>query len=177
VLAELVEGNLLAAQQEIDKLALSPRETPLTAADIEQWVANSARFDSFRLIDCMLAGRLGDCLRVAGGLQRIDVAIQAVSGALHHEISMMMGAHRTQAAGKGLEAYFRSRRIWPARQAAIRGAMNRLGMGALQKAMLLLARIDRQGKGMAPGDPWQTLDDLLAVMCTERGRSPGGAVV
>ena len=86
MLADLVEGNLLAAQQEIDKLVMLEKEGRVTAADVTRAVADSSRFDAFRLVECVLLGQLGECLRVASGLQRTGEAIQAVSGALYREL-------------------------------------------------------------------------------------------
>lgn len=165
LLADLVEGNLLAAQQEIDKLVLLKPGARITAEDISRSVANSSRFDSFRLVECALLGQLGECLRVASGLQRSGVAIQAVSGALYRELTIADTVRAAVAAGENEASVFKRFRIWPARQAPLRSALQRLSEFQLGEAFRTLALIDRQSKGRACGDPWQTLDRMLWSMC------------
>jgi len=165
MLADLVEGNLLAAQQEIDKLVLLKPGARINAQDVTQAVANSARFDAFRLVECALQGQLGECLRVASGLQRTGVAIQAVSGALYREITLLDTVRVAVSNGEGESAVFGKLRIWPARQAPMRQALQRLSEYALSESFRTLALIDLQSKGRASGDPWQTLDHLLWFLC------------
>ena len=165
MLADLVEGNLLAAQQEIDKLLLLEQGPKVSAEDVTRAVANSARFDAFRLVECALQGRLGECLRVASGLQRTDVAIQAVSGALHRELILTDTVRAAVQSGENESSVFGKLRIWPARQGPIRQALQRLSVFDFGESFRALALIDRQSKGRAQGDPWQTLDHLLWFLC------------
>jgi len=165
LLAELAEGNLLAAQQEIDKLLLLGQDRRVTANDVTRSAANSARFDSFRLVECVLQGRLGDCLRVAAGLQRTGVAIQAVSGALYRELIVLDTCRAAFDAGEPESAVFGRLRIWPARQGPVRQALGRLSDIELGDSLRALALIDRQSKGRAAGDAWQTLDRLIWFLC------------
>jgi len=165
ILADLVEGNLLAAQQEIDKLNLLGRGPRVSAGDINQAVANSTRFDAFRLVECALQGKLDECLRVASGLQRTAVAIQAVSGALYRELTVADTVRNAIRTGENESAVFGKLRIWPARQSPIRQALRRLSEADLGDSFRALALIDRQSKGRAGGDPWQTLDRLLWFLC------------
>ena len=171
LLAELVEGNLLAAQQEIDKLLLTGKTGRVTVEEVTKSVANSARFDSFRLVDSALAGQLGDCLRVASGLQRTGVAIQLVYAALYRELSMADSVRAAVAAGGNEASAFKKLRIWPARQGVIRQALGRLSATDFGDSFRTLSLIDRQSKGRAQGDAWQTLDRLLWFLCDPRGAS------
>lgn len=170
MLADLVEGNLLAAQQEIDKLVLLKPGASITARDINQAVANSARFDAFRLVECALLGQLGECLRVSSGLQRTGVAIQAVSGALYRELTVADTVRAAVSGGESESAVFGKLRIWQSRQGPMRQLLRRLNPSALAASFRALALIDRQSKGRAGGDPWQTLDRLLVQLC-----DPGAA--
>ncbi|MBT8049397.1 MAG: DNA polymerase III subunit delta [Gammaproteobacteria bacterium] len=165
MLADLVEGNLLAAQQEIDKLLLLEQGAKVTAEDVTRAVANSSRFDAFRLVECALQGRLDECLRVASGLKRTNVAIQAVSGALHRELTLADTVRVAARSGESESAVFGRLRIWPARQGPIRRAVNQLSEYDFGESFRALTLIDRQSKGRAPGDPWQTLDRLLWHLC------------
>jgi DNA polymerase-3 subunit delta len=168
MLADLVEGNLLAAQQEIDKLVLLKPGARVTAEDITRAVANSTRFDAFRLVECALQGQLGECLRVAAGLQRTGVAIQLVSGALYRELTLLDTVRAAVSSGESESAVFGKLRIWQARQGPMRQALQRLPEFALGECFRALALIDRQSKGRASGDPWQTLDHMLSYVCDPR---------
>lgn len=165
LLASLVEGNLLAAQQEIDKLVLLARDTRVTADDVERAVANSARFDAFRLVECLLQGQLDEGLRVAAGLQRTGVAIQIVTGAIYRELSLAESVRSAIGAGENEAAVFGRLRVWPNRQAPMRQALRRLSARHFGDAFRALGLIDRQSKGRAQGDAWQTLDHLLWSLC------------
>lgn len=165
LLAELVEGNLLAAQQEIDKLLMLGQAREVTVDDVTRAVADSARFDAFRLVECALGGRLDECLRVAAGLQRTGVPIQAVTGALYRELMLVDSARAAIGAGESESAVFGRLRIWPARQAPMRQALRRLSARRCGDAFRALGLIDRQSKGRADGEPWQTLDRLLWALC------------
>jgi DNA polymerase-3 subunit delta len=165
LLAELVEGNLLAAQQEIDKLLLLDHAARVTVDDVARSAANSSRFDSFRLVECALQGALDECLRVAAGLQRTGVAIQAVTGAMYRELSVADQARSALCAGESEATVFGRLRVWPARQAPMRKALGRLSEFQFAEVFRALGLIDRQSKGRAPGDAWQTLDRLLWFLC------------
>jgi DNA polymerase-3 subunit delta len=172
LLAELVEGNLLAAQQEIDKLVLLDHVAKVTVDDVSRAVANSARFDSFRLVECALAGAPDECLRVAAGLQRTGVAIQAVTGAMYRELMVAESARAAMKAGESESAVFGRLRIWPARQGAMRSALGRLSEFHFGEVFRTLSLIDRQSKGRAEGDAWQTLDRLLWFLCDPAAVDP-----
>lgn len=165
LLADLVEGNLLAAQQEIDKLLMLGGNSRVSAEDVTRMVADSARFDSFRLVESVLAGRLADCLRVAAGLQRTGVAIQAVTGALYRELMLADSVRVAVESGDSESQAFSRLRIWPARQAPMRQALRRLSARHFGEAFRSLGLIDRQSKGRAQGDSWQSLDRLLWFLC------------
>lgn len=165
LLAELVEGNLLAAQQEIDKLLLTGVADRVTVDDVTKAVANSARFDSFRLVDCALAGQLGECLRVASGLQRTGVAIQLVYAALYRELTLADTVRAATANGENEAVVLKRLHVWPARQGAMRRALGRLSAVDFDEAFRALSLVDRQSKGRAQGDAWQTLDRLLWFLC------------
>jgi DNA polymerase-3 subunit delta len=165
LLAELVEGNLLAAQQEIDKMLLLGQGERVTADDVARVVADSSRFDAFRLVECTLLGRLDECLRVAAGLQRTGTAIQAVTGAMYRELSVADSVRAAVESGENESAAFGRLHIWQARQGPIRQALRRLDAFHFGECFRALGLIDRQSKGRAKGDPWQTLDRLLWFLC------------
>ena len=165
LLAELVEGNLLAAQQEIDKMLMLGGDGRVRSEDVTRAVADSARFDAFRLVDCALAGRLDECLRVAAGLQRTGVAIQPVTGALYRELMVADGVRSAVEAGDSESQAFGRLRVWQSRQGPMRQLLRRLSGRQFEEAFRTLGLIDRQSKGRAAGDPWQSLDRLLWFLC------------
>ena len=165
LLADLVEGNLLAAQQEIDKLLLLDQGSKVTAQLIHRSVASSARFDSFRLVECSLLGRLDECLRVVSGLHRMNTPIQPVVGALYRELSLAGTVGAAIRSGENESSVFRKFNVWPARQGPMKAAIRRLSEYNLDDSFRSLALIDRQSKGRAAGDPWQSLDRLIWHLC------------
>jgi DNA polymerase-3 subunit delta len=172
LLAELVEGNLLAAQQEIEKLVLRNHAARVTVDDVTAAVASSARFDSFRLVECALQGTLDECLRVAAGLQRTGVPIQIVTGAMYRELSVADTVRAALQAGEKEAAVYRRLRVWPARQGPMRRALGRLTAYQVGEVFRALGLIDRQSKGRAAGDAWQTLDRLLWYLCDPAAVDP-----
>lgn len=168
MLAELVEGNLLAAQQEIDKLAMLRGGQAISAADIESSVVNSSRFDGFRLAECVLRGEISESLRVVAGLQRNDVAIQPVSAALYNELALVGALLEVHQEGGNERSFFTRARVWPMRQGPMKMAAQRLTTEQLGKAFRYLATIDLQGKGQAAGNAWRTLDQLVMFLCRPR---------
>ncbi len=165
VLADRLEGNLLAAQQEIDKLALSRGEGDISADDVLEAVADSSRFDAFLLVERIMEGNLADGLRVASGLRRTGVPIFLVSGALIRALRTVEAYRLAMRDGQPERTVFRQLNVWQSRQPALRDAARRLNGKRLADAWSRLAEIDRQGKGRAFGDPWHSLDHLVTRLC------------
>lgn len=172
LLANLAEGNLLAAQQEIDKLMMLDPSGTVSAEMIRQSSANNSRFDAFRLGECLLAGRADNCLKVAAGLQRTGVAIQEVAGALNYQLTQLNAVHCAVHGGESEQAALDRLRVFRMAQPVFRDALRRLSGRQIGDSFRALALIDRQGKGRASGDPWQSLNGLLLKMCTG-GARPG----
>jgi DNA polymerase-3 subunit delta len=165
LLAELVEGNLLAAQQEIDKLVLLGSSGKITVDLIRESVGNSSRFDAFRLTECLLAGRADDCLRVASGLRRTGVVIQIVTAALSYQLGQLNEVHNAIANGENEARAFGRFRVFKMNQPLFRLALRRVSGKQLGDTFRALSLVDRQSKGRAAGDPWQTLDSMILGFC------------
>jgi DNA polymerase-3 subunit delta len=166
ILADRLEGNLLAARQEIDRLALIKGAGPVTAEDVMRVVADSSRFDAFALAEHLLSGNLHNGLRVAAGLKRMGTPLPLLLGALLRELKTTEAFRLAMRAGEQESVVFRRLNIWYNRQNTIRTAARRLHTRKLFEAFKLLALIDRQSKGRAAGDPWQNLDTLLLQLST-----------
>jgi DNA polymerase-3 subunit delta len=159
-LAARVEGNSLAAAQEIDKLVLLCGGQPLDAQTLERLVADSARFDAFQLGDAALAGHAARALRILDGLRAEGEPVPVLLGAILYPLQLLARL----AATTQPTALFRAERIWPAREALYRKALLR-GEGAhWQRCLLHAGWIDRIAKGRAIGDAWQELERLVLAI-------------
>jgi len=166
LLAERVEGNLLAAAQEIDKLLLLYGPGQLEFEQVNAAVADSASYDAFRLAEAILNGDAASALRIAAGLERAALARPLVVAALARECSLLVQWQQL-AAREGIQKAFADLRIWPARQGPLRRAAERLGPGGAQRALGALAGLDRLAKGQERGDFAIALDRLI-LECSGR---------
>ena len=163
-LAERVEGNLLAAAQEIDKLVLLDEGGVLDAARMQALVADAARFDVFRLMDAALNGQGALALRMLAGLRAEGEAVPALLGMVVMELLRAAKLAQVQAAGGNLAAEFRAQRVWDAKQPAYRRALQRHPPPRWEQFVAEAGRIDRIAKGRGEGDPWQRLERLLLAV-------------
>ena len=161
LLADRLEGNLLAAKQEIDRLALIKGAGTVTVDDVLKVVADSSRFDAFALAEHMLTGNLRDGLRVAAGLKRMGTPLPLLLGALLRELKTTEAFRLAMRGGEQETTVFRRLNVWQNRQNTVRSAARRLDTRKLFGAFKMLSLIDRQSKGRAAGDPWQSIDTLL----------------
>ncbi len=178
-LAERVEGNLLAAAQEIDKLALllcdapadatskgpAARATrPLDVQTLESLVADASRYDVFRLIDAAMNGQAPLVLRVIAGLRAEGDAVPGLLGMIVMELQRGAALARVQAGGGNLAAAFKAQRIWDARQPMYRRALQRHLPESWDAMLAQAGLVDRIAKGRAPGDAWRALERLMLAL-------------
>lgn len=167
LLAERVEGNLLAAQQEIEKLSLIV-SGDLDRAAMEKAVTNSARYDVFSLVDKALAGNSVEALRTLRGLREEGTEGTVLLWSFVRELRQLLSIQEKVSQGTRLELAIREMGIWEKRQPLVQKAAKRLSLNAV-KALLLLAReTDRQIKGATDGNPWQTLNELTMGLAGHR---------
>jgi DNA polymerase-3 subunit delta len=160
ILASKVEGNLLAAAQEIEKLYVLYGAVSLTNQQIIDVVADNSRFDVFKLTDSILAAKVDRVYRILSGLRAEGVAAPVVLWALTREARSLLKIKRALAQGQNKAAVFKNNQIWDKRQQLVSDALNRLDDHDLNSILVLGATADRQIKGQQQGDAWQT---LLAV--------------
>lgn len=168
VLVERVEGNLLAAAQEVDKLALLVPGARLDAPAMAQAVADSARYNVFALLESALAGDAARALRMSASLCAEGDSVLALMGWVAGEVRRIAGYAAVAAAGNDVGAAMRADRVWDSRQALYRRALQRHSALHWERFVGLCAQIDRIAKGRAEGDPWQVLDRLLAAIAEPR---------
>ena len=164
-LAERLEGNLLAAAQEVDRLALLYPGARLNLDQVREAVADSARFDAFRLVELTLSGQPGAALRCVRGLRETDTAPAAVIWALGREVEV---AWQVATSRQPAARIFAELKVWPSRQGAIEACIHRLGARRLDALIPRLSLLDRLSKGQADGAFWVELERL----CMELARSP-----
>jgi DNA polymerase III subunit delta len=160
-LADSVEGNLLAAHQEIQKLALVAPEGELTFEAVREAVLNVARYDAGDLTSAMLSGERARLVRVLEGLRGEGEAEARLVWIVAEEIRAVTRVQAGLGSGRDLSALLSESRIWgDARKAAVGGAARKFKRRALESALGHAARIDRIVKGVAQGDAW---DELLQL--------------
>lgn len=153
-LAERVEGNLLAAHQEVQKLGLLLPKGELSAAQVNEAVANVARYDAHDCAAALLAGDAARYVRVLDGLRGEGESPVFILWALAEELRALARIQQGLEAGRPIELLLRENRVWGERQALIRSAAKRYPRTALERALAHAARIDRATKGVGPGAPW-----------------------
>lgn len=165
-IANHVEGNLLAAHQEILKLGLLYGEGELTASQVEAAVLNVARYDIDMLRQALLTGDAARCARLLDGLRGEGAPAPLVLWALANEIRTLALLRGGADMGQPLPALLKAERIFDsARQQTIRAALARLTRSSLQTALLHAARIDRMVKGLVRGEIWDEFLLLALRLC------------
>jgi DNA polymerase-3 subunit delta len=159
-IADRVEGNLLAAQQELQKLALLFPPGPLERSAIEPAVLDVARYDVFKLGETLLAADRLRFARVLDGLQGEGVAPPLVLWAITEELHALWRVASATAAGRPMQTALREARVWGARAELLPAALRRVSRKALEEALLDAAAADRMIKGLARGDVWDALLQL-----------------
>ena len=164
-LADRMEGNLLAAAQEIDKLALLSDGATIDAARMDSLVADAARFDVFRLLDAAMNGQGAQVSRMLAGLRAEGEAVPALLGMVVMELQRAAALARVQARGGNLAGEFKAQRVWESKQAVFRRALQRHANPVRWERFVSEAgKVDRIAKGRAPGDAWLALERLLLAV-------------
>lgn len=156
-IADRVEGNLLAAQQELHKLALLFPPGKLEREAIESAVLDVARYDVFKLGETLLSGDRLRFLRVLEGLQGEGVAPPLVLWAITEELHALWRVGGAAAAGRPMQTALREARVWGARAELLPGALRRVSRHDLEEALVDAAAVDRTIKGLLRGDVWDAL--------------------
>ena len=155
-LADRVEGNLLAAHQEVQKLALLAPQGQLTLEAVRDAVANVARYDAFDASAALLAGDTARYAHVITGLRSEGEAPTLVLWAIAEDLRALARVQDGLRAGRALDQLLRENRVWGVRQGAIRaGARRALARATIDQAIVRAAEIDRAIKGVAKADPWE----------------------
>lgn len=168
-IAERVEGNLLAAHQEIQKLGLLHEPGKLTYEQVQDAVLNVARYDVFKLSEAMLGGDPARLVRMLEGLKGEGEALPLVLWAVSEEIRTLLKLKAGMAQGRPLGALMKEMRIWGPRERMMEPALRRVSLPVLEKALQEAAQVDKMIKGLRAkayaGDAWDALLQLALTIC------------
>lgn len=164
LLAERVEGNLLAAYQEVEKLALLLPPGPVTTEVVLDAVADSARYDVLQLGEAAMRGATVRALRILDGLRGEGIDATLVLWAVNKDLQWIARAQYLMSRGQSADGAMNAIYVWRPRQTAMKQALSRLRPSTVRGLILDAERIDRSIKGAANFDPWVELEGLVARM-------------
>lgn len=173
LLADRVEGNLLAADQEIQKLALLLGEGSVDERMVLEAVASNTRFDVFRLTDAILAGDANRSLAVLDGLRAEGIAPALVSWVLCRELCLLARLKSSVQQGDSEDRALLKHRVWKSRQPLVKRALQRYRLWQLTDLMAKAAEVDHVIKGVSQGRPWNGLTQLVMAMLDSEYLQPG----
>jgi DNA polymerase-3 subunit delta len=181
--ADRVEGNLLAAHQEIQKLALLHPAGELGFEQVESAVLDVARYDVFKLSEAVLGGQPARVQRMLDGLRAEGVAEVLVHYTLAEDIRALRRVKEATVAGRPLPMALREQRVWGLKERLFERVLPRLTAGTLDQLLQSAHLVDGIVKGLKvpdwPADGWQALHRLAFALCREclapagRPSSPG----
>ena len=166
LIAVRAEGNLLAAAQELDKLALLVDGGEVDADMVLGAMVDSARFDVFSLIDVTLAGDAAKAVRMLRGLREEGTEAVVIGWAVNRELRTLLNIAAAVAAGKPVAAVLNEHHVWSSRTGIVRRTLDRSPLQRLLRLFEDSIRLDRIIKGAALGDPWDELELLCLRLAT-----------
>jgi DNA polymerase III subunit delta len=162
LLAERVEGNLLAAHQEVEKLALLLPPGPLTAETVLEAVADSARYDVLQVGEAAMRGQTSRALRIVEGLRGEGIDATLVLWAVNKDLQWVARAQYLMSTGQSADSAMNAIYVWRPRQPAVKHALSRLNAADVRGLILDAERVDRSIKGALRCNPWIELEALVA---------------
>jgi DNA polymerase-3 subunit delta len=167
-LVDRVEGNLLAAHQEIQKLALLYPPGEISLAQLERAVLDVARYDVFSLGQAVWSAQVGRARKMLDGLKAEGVAAVLVHFTLAEDVRQLLRVKSDLAAGKPMPLALRDHRVWGAKEKQFESVLPRLSLTQLQQWLQDAHRVDGVVKGLRypqwPSDPWMALAQWATQM-------------
>ncbi|GGO78677.1 DNA polymerase III subunit delta [Marinobacterium nitratireducens] len=161
LLSERVEGNLLAARQEMSKLQLLYPDMTLGADEVMDAVSDSSRFDIFALTDAALDGQPQRCTRIIQVLRQEGTEAPVLLWALAREIRTLYAVQAGLSQGLPFDTLCQQQRIFGKRKQLVRNCAKRTSRASLEEMLQACAEVDRMIKGAAAGDPWVPLTGIV----------------
>jgi DNA polymerase-3 subunit delta len=164
LLADRVEGNLLAAVQEVEKLKLLAQNNHITAENVTQSVLDNARYNLFEMTDAALNGNPGNSLKMLHGLRGEGSEPTVILWALAREIRTLYEVQVECDRGQNPQQALTARRVWNNRMGLMQSALARHTLESLGALLALASKTDGSIKGFADGNPWDNLEDLMLAL-------------
>ena len=169
-IAHQVEGNLLAAHQEVQKLGLLYPAGEISAEAVRESVLNVSRYDAFQLGEAVLAGDAERTSRILQGLQDEGETAVAIMNPLMWALRPLVRIKHAEARGENVMNAMTNARIYGERQQLVKRALGRLSQRTLEAALQKLCDIDKTAKGVMQGDAWLELSRLCFGLAKVRAR-------
>jgi DNA polymerase III subunit delta len=161
LLVTRVEGNLLAANQEVDKLAMQGVRGAVSFEQMQQWVADSSRFDVFKLIDACYERDTARACRILHGLRAEGEQVPALLPMIGKELLNLAYYARVQESSRRAQSQMQADKHWPAKQAQMLRMLDMADSRHFEALLGQLADVDRMSKGRLIGDAWVALERVL----------------
>ncbi len=165
-IADNVEGNLLAAQQEIEKLRLLAKSDKIDLQTVTEMVSNSSRYTVFNLTDKCLAGDISAAMRTLGGLKAEGTEPILILWSLTRELRVLHRIQTAQEQGQPMNQAMRNERIFDSRQGIVQRALGRLHKNKIEMLLRKARLIDQSVKGIKKDSPWVQLEQLTVNFCS-----------
>jgi DNA polymerase-3 subunit delta len=165
LLCDRVEGNLLAASQEVEKLKLLASDSRITARSVLDSVSDNARYSVFELADKALQGDAAGSLHMLHGLRGEGTEPAVVLWSLTREIRTLYEVQLDCPNGQGVMQALNARRVWKNRISLMQSALARHNPRSMAQLLEQATKVDGSIKGFAGGRPWDNLEDLVLGLC------------
>ena len=180
MMADRTEGNLLAARQALQRLALLLPQGELDPSEIEAVVLDTARYDVFGMVDTALAGDTARALRMVEGLRAEDTALPLLAWALADCLRRLLKVKQAMNGGQPATAAMRGAGVFGKREALFREALGRLGATTVSALLREVAHLDRMAKGVGgipgtgapaefggsdPASQWAAVERIVIALC------------
>jgi len=162
VLSDRVAGNLYAADQELRRLSLLYRDSPaINAQQMQSYVADNARFDSFELLEASFAGQAKKLTRILSGLMLEGEAPAKINGLLTYELRTVTKMAWDHQSGESIDRIIKKYFVWGAKKTGYSLSLARYSVSHWQRFLSRCLDLDKMIKGQQQGDPWVALETLL----------------
>jgi len=170
LLTDRLEGNLLAAHQELEKLRLLYGRETIDLKAVEASVGDSARYDIFDLTDACIAGKAKQAVKISAHLKMEGLEPSIVLWALSKEIRTLYALAQAQQQNIPPQSIFKQFRIFPKRQQPLLNASRRHSIKTLSNLLDQSKQVDDLIKGVSKdAPPWDKLDGIAMGICSVQG--------
>src|SRR5690606_11368245 len=165
LLQERIEGNLLAAAQELEKLHLQFGNTPINASTLEEAVADNARYDVFSLTESVLVGKGSDSLKILQSLLQEGGAEFLILRSLVRELRILASVKEAMEAGQSAGAALQRHGVWDKKQPLYQSALKRLNTRQIGRILQQASQLDMAIMGLVTQNVKEGLQDLCLAIC------------